>query len=299
VGARVGVIGTGNIGFGMCCNLLNAGFEVTAHDIRPEPLQALREKGASIGSNAGAVGRECPIVFSVVFDYPQNLAILEGPDGLLENMAPGGCIFVCGTISPDHARELAALATARNLRLLDCPVSGGRGGAEAGTLTLMIGGDRNAVEEHRAALEAVSGNIYYMGDVGRGEVAKVVNNLLSAVSIVATAEALLLASKSGVNLKQMYSVIMASTGRSWGFEHRALRMIDRDFDTRGALKLLLKDTGIAMDVANALSLPMPLTSVVRQIFQIAVNQGLGDDDISTVVKVMEQAAGFSLTDAER
>jgi len=299
MGARVGLIGTGNMGFGMCCNLLKAGFEVVAHDVRPEPLQALRERGASIASTPGAVGRECHVVFSVVLDYRQNLAVLEGPDGLLENMASGDCIFVCSTISPGQARELASMAAVRNLRLLDCPISGGREGADAGTLSLMIGGDRSAVEQHRAPLEAVSSNIYYMGDVGAGETAKLVNNLLVAAQVVATAEALLLAGKSGVNLKQMFDVIMTSAGRSWIFEHRALRMIDRDFGTRGALKLLLKDTGIIMDAANALSLPMPLTSVVRQLFLAGVNQGLGEEDDSAAVKVLEQAAGFSLADLKK
>lgn len=294
--ARVGIIGTGNMGFGMSCNLLKAGFEVTAHDLRAEPLRALEERGASIAPSPGAVGRECPVVFSVVMDYPQNLAILEGSDGLLENMSPGGCIFVCSTISPDQIRNLASLATQRRLRLLDCPISGGRESAEAGTLSLMIGGDIEAVEEHRAALEAVSGNIYYVGDLGAGETAKLVNNLLVAVHVVATAEAMLLAGKSGVNLRQMFDIVTNSAGRSWIFEHRALRMVDRDFAARGALRILLKDTGIIMDSASALGLPMPLTSIARQVFQAGVNQGLGDEDDSAVVKVLEGIAAFSLAD---
>ncbi len=294
--ARVGIIGTGNMGFGMSCNLLKAGFELTAHDLRAEPLRALEERGASIAPSPGAVGRQCPVVFSVVMDYPQNLAILEGSDGLLENMSPGGCIFVCSTISPDQIRHLASLATQRRLRLLDCPISGGREGAEAGTLSLMIGGDIKAVEEHRAALEAVSSNIYYVGDVGAGETAKLVNNLLVAVHVVATAEAMLLAGKSGVNLRQMFDIVTSSAGRSWIFEHRALRMVDRDFAARGALRILLKDTGIIMDSASALGLPMPLTSTARQVFQAGVNQGFGDEDDSAVVKVLEGIAEFSLAD---
>jgi L-threonate 2-dehydrogenase len=296
---RVGIIGLGNIGFGMASNLLKAGFQVVACDLRQEVVKALEKKGAVIAANAGAVGKQCSVVFSVVLNYPQNLAILEGPEGLLQSMAAGGTIFVCSTISPAQARELAAKAVKHNLRLLDSPVSGGREGAEAGTLALMVGGSRDALEEHRGVLEAVSGNIYHLGDVGMGETAKAINQVLVAVHDVATAEALLLAGRSGIDLKQMFSIINNSAGGSYMFKWRAMRMVDRDFTSHGALKILLKDTNIVFDLAESLGLPMPLTSIARQMFQAGVNQGLGDEDDAAVVKVLEQMAGFSLADAKK
>ena len=299
MGKRVGIIGLGNIGFGMACNLLKAGFEVVASDIRHERTEAVQKKGATIAASAGAVGRQCSVVFSVVLNYPQNLAILEGPDGLLQNMPAGSTIFVCSTISPAQARELADLATKHNIRLLDSPVSGGREGAEAGTLALMIGGSREALEEHRGVLEAVSGNIYYLRDVGMGETAKAINQVLVAVHGAVTAEALLLAARSGIDLKQMYSIINNSAGGSYMFKWRAMRMIDRDFTPHGVLKILLKDTNIVLNLAESLGLPMPLTSIVRQMFQAGVNQGLGDEDDAAVVKVLEQMAGFSLADVKK
>jgi 3-hydroxyisobutyrate dehydrogenase len=289
----------GNIGFGMACNLLKAGFQVVAGDIRHEVIEAVQEKGAAIASNAGAVGRQCSVVFSVVLDYPQNLAIFEGPEGLLQNMSPGGTIFVCSTISPAQARELADMAAKHNIRLLDSPVSGGREGAEAGTLALMIGGSREAMEEHRGVLEAVSGNIYYLGDVGMGETAKAINQVLVAVHDVVTAEALLLAARSGIDLRQMYSIINNSAGGSYMFKWRAMRMIDRDFTPHGVLKILLKDANIVLNLAESLGLPMPLTNIARQMFQAGVNQGLGDEDDAAVVKVLEQMAGFSLADVKK
>lgn len=295
---KVGVIGAGNMGFGMCLNLMKAGFELFVYDIRPEPLEALKEQGATIVSNPGAVGLECRVVFSVVMDYNQNLAVLQGPDGLLENMPPGGCIFVCSTISPPHARDLASLAAERKLRLLDCPVSGGREGAMAGTLSLMIGGDPGAVEEHRAALEAVSANMYHLGEIGTGEAAKIVNNLLVAVHDVATAEALLLAAKCSIDLKQMFDIISTSAGQSWVFEHRAMRMIERDFTPRGVLKILQKDSNIALETAESHGLVLPLASLARQMFQAGVNQGFEDEDDAAVVKVIEGMADFSLADVK-
>ena len=299
MGKRVGIIGLGNIGFGMACNLLKAGFQVVAYDIRHETVEAVEKKGAAIAANAGAVGRQCSVVLSVVLNYPQNLAVLEGPDGLLQNMPAGGTLFVCSTISPAQARELADLAAKHNIRLLDSPVSGGREGAEAGTLALMIGGSREALEEHRGVLEAVSGNIYHLGDVGMGETAKAINQVLVAVHDAVTAEALLLAARSGIDLKEMYSIINNSAGGSYMFKWRALRMIDRDFTPHGVLKILLKDTNIVLNLAESLGLPMPLTSIVRQMFQAGVNQGLGDEDDAAVVKVLEQMAGFSLADVKK
>jgi len=299
LGKRVGIIGLGNIGFGMACNLLKAGFEVVACDIRHERTEAVEKKGGTIAASAGAVGKQCSVVFSVVLNYPQNLAVLEGPDGLLQNMPAGGTLFVCSTISPAQARELADLAAKHNIRLLDSPVSGGREGAEAGTLALMIGGSREALEDHRGVLEAVSGNIYHLGDVGMGETAKAINQVLVAVHDAVTAEALLLAARSGIDLKEMYSIINNSAGGSYMFKWRALRMIDRDFTPHGVLKILLKDTNIVLNLAESLGLPMPLTSIVRQMFQAGVNQGLGDEDDAAVVKVLEQMAGFSLADVKK
>ena len=261
---KAGVIGLGNMGFGMACNLLRAGFEVIAYDLRPELLEAFRTKGGTRAPDVAAVGRECPLVFSVVLDYPQNLEILEGPAGLLKSMAPGGTVFVCSTLSPAQARDLAARAGRQKIRLLDCPVSGGRAGAEAGTLALMIGGPREALEEHRAALEAVSRKIFHLGDVGAGETAKAVNQVLVAVHYVVTAEALLLAAKSGLDPKQMIEIIGSSEGTSRIFETRGIRMIDRKFEPIGVLKTLVKDTGFVLDTADSLGLPMPLTSIVRQ-----------------------------------
>ena len=125
---RVGVVGAGNIGSGLCRSLLKAGFHVTIHDIRPEPLAALREAGATIAPDPGAVARACSVVFSAVLDTQETLAALQGPSGALQHLSPRGCIFVCSTLSPADVRHLAGLAAERGLRLLDCAVSGSREG---------------------------------------------------------------------------------------------------------------------------------------------------------------------------
>jgi 3-hydroxyisobutyrate dehydrogenase len=162
----------------------------------------------------------------------------------------------------------------------------------------MIGGDAKVLEENRKALEAIGSNIYHMGEVGAGETAKAINQLLVAVHNVAAAEALLLASKSGMNLKQVYDIIKNSAGYSWMFEHRAMRMIERDFKPRGVLRILLKDTNIVADTAQSLGIVLPILSFVRQLFQSGVNAGLGDEDDSAIVKVLEKLNCYELEENE-
>jgi 3-hydroxyisobutyrate dehydrogenase-like beta-hydroxyacid dehydrogenase len=255
---EIGVIGLGNMGYGISTNLLKAGFNVSVYDIRSEPMEKLRGKGAVVVSSVQEMARNCPLVFSVLLDYPQTLDILTGSNGLFDNMEEGGSVFVCSTLSPSQVRELAALAKKRGIHLLDAAISGGSQGAEAGTLTMMIGGDAKVVEENQIALEAISSKIYHMGEVGTGESAKAINQLLVAIHNVAAAEALLLASKSGIPLRQMYDIIKNSAGYSWMFEHRAMRMIERDFKSRGVLRVLLKDTNIVMATAQSLELVLPM-----------------------------------------
>lgn len=294
MGNKVGVVGIGNMGIGIGSNLLKAGFEVMVYDIRPEQLDALREKGADVAPDIPSLAKACRTVFSVLLDYDQNLSVISGSDGLAENMSEGGCIFVCSTISPVQARALAKVADPFGLRLLDSPISGGAEGARAGTLSVMIGGDATAVEENRKALEAIGSNIYHFGDVGAGESAKAINQILVAINNAAVAEAMLLAARSGLDLKEVHNLISNSAGNSWIFQHRAMRMIERDFVPRGVLRILLKDTGIVTDTADDMGLVLPLSNLARQLYQAGVNNGWGDEDDSAVVKVLEQLSQFSV-----
>ena len=248
-----------------------------------------------VASSLGELAQACSVVFSVLLDFKQNLSVLERPEGLVENMKAGGCIFVCSTLAPTQAKELAGIAEKNGIRLLDSPISGGVEGAKAGTLSIMTGGDEKALEEHREALEAMGSNIYHFGGVvGAGETAKSINQLLVAVNNAATAEAMMLAAKAGLDLKKVFNLISNSAGNSWIFQHRAMRMIERDFEPRGVLKILLKDSTIVKDAADSLDLVLPLANIAQQLFQAGVNNGWGDDDDSAVVKVLEKLANFSI-----
>jgi 3-hydroxyisobutyrate dehydrogenase-like beta-hydroxyacid dehydrogenase len=291
---RVGVVGVGNMGFGISSNLLKAGFKVFVYDIRPEPLEAIQKKGAVVASCVKELAQKCPLVFSVLLNYEQNLSVFSGPEGLVENMTEGGCVFVCSTISPKQARTLAEMAEEHGIRFLDAPISGGVEGARAGTLSVMVGGNPSTLEEHRGALEVMGSNIYHFGDVGAGESAKAIVQLLVVVNNVGVAEALLLAAKSGLNLEKVHNLISNSAGDSWIFQHRATRMMKRDFSPRGVLKILLKDVDIVRDAAKSLDLVLPITTLAGQLYRAGVNAGWGDEDDSAILKVLEKLTNYSI-----
>jgi 3-hydroxyisobutyrate dehydrogenase len=159
----------------------------------------------------------------------------------------------------------------------------------------MIGGDAGAVEEHRIALEAISNRCYHMGGVGAGETAKAINQILVSVHNVAAAEAMLLAAKGGLDLRTMYDLIKNSAGDSWMFQHRAMRMIERDFSPRGILGILLKDTKIVNEMAESLDLVLPMVNLAQQLYQAGVNSGWGDEDDAAIVKVLEQLSNYSIS----
>ncbi len=291
---EVGVVGLGNMGFGIASNLLKAGFHVYAYDIRPEPMDQLKQKGAVAVANLCEMAGKCPLVFSVLLDYKQNLDNLTGTNGLFENMEKGSSVFICSTLSPEQVKGLAAAAAKSGVHLLDAPISGGKIGADAGTLSIMIGGDAAVLEENRKALEAIGKNIFHMGGVGAGESAKSINQMLVATNMVATAEAMLLASRNGIDLRKMYDIVKNSDGYSRIFEHRAIRMMERDFKTRGALRILVKDTHIVMESAKSVGIVLPITGLVVQLFQAGLNAGFGDEDDSAIIKILEKLSGYQL-----
>ncbi len=291
---NVGIVGLGNIGMGMAKNLLKAGFKVHAFDLRSEALAELEKLGAVPCDSLKDLAGKCQLVFSVLVNYPQSLSVFSGPDGLVENLAPGSTIFICSTITPDQARSLADMAKAKGIECLDSPVSGGQAGANAGKLALMIGGDEKILQANQKALEAVAANINRFGDVGAGEAAKAINQILVAINLIAAGEAMVLASKCNLDLKKVYDMVSNSGGNSNMFAERAIYMMERDFETRGALSLMLKDTNIVMDAVKSLNLVLPLTDLSNQLFQAGFNNGWGDEDCAAVVKTVEQLSNHTI-----
>ncbi|MEE9399883.1 MAG: NAD(P)-dependent oxidoreductase [Dehalococcoidales bacterium] len=293
---KIGFIGLGSMGKPMAINIAKAKFPITVHDIREEPLAEMKKLGAKIAKNAEEVGRESDTVVVMVLTYPQVKEVVLPPAGVLSGMRSGSTLIITSTISPLDVAEVEKVARQSGVAVIDSPVSGGRIGAEDGTLALMVGADQKVFEDNEEVLKAMGKNIYHVGKVGQGETVKMINQILVAAHQIATAEALVMAKKLGVDLQVLVDVISNSVGDSRIWRLLAPRMIVGDFEAKGAINTMSKDTRLIMDTGVALGVPLLCTSLTYQIFQWAESRGLGKQDITSLITMFEEYAGVKVSE---
>lgn len=292
---RVGFIGLGAMGKGMAHCLARAGFPLTVYDIRPEPLRELATIGAAVVPSAHAVAAASDVLVFMVLNHLQVEEALGGESGALRGLGPGKTVVVMSTVGPHQARHLASLVEPTGAQYLDAPVSGGHERAAAGTLTIMVGGPASVLEAARPVLQAMGSKIFHIGPaVGSGQMLKAINNMLLSIAEVAAAEAMVLGVKAGIDPQLLYDVICTSSGDSWAFRHRMDRLLARDFSTKGALEILVKDLGIVLAAAQELHMPLLLAPVAYQVYQMGMVAGLGREDDAAVAKVIEGLAGVEV-----
>jgi 3-hydroxyisobutyrate dehydrogenase len=261
----VGFIGLGQMGFGMAASLLKAGHDVLAYDIAAEPLARFAARGGRAALHPAQIGAECPSVLIMVVSGAQVDAVLRGPHGLLETMT-AGTVMVCSTIALSELTPIAEHARARGVTVLDCPVSGGVSGAEAGTLTLLCGGEAAAVEAQRPLLEAVGGNVVHLGPLGSGLVGKLANNLIIGVGRLAIGEAFAMARQAGVPLDRLYQALRTCTADSWMLRTLEGPILRGEYPA--ATFLGLKDLTAAVESGRSLQQAMPMTALARELYQL-------------------------------
>ncbi len=290
----VGFVGLGNMGLGMARNIIKAGFPLIGYDVREEPLRAIEEMGGQIGEFPREVSEGARITFVVVLNYPQIERVVLGEHGLQEGVRPGDVIVLMSTISPVQVKEMAQKLGSRKVQILDAPISGGKEGAEAGTLSIIVGGEKGIFDRCLPVFRAMGKNVYHLGPLGSGMSMKLVNNLLVAVNGLAVAEAMVLGKKAGLDPQSILEIIPKSAGDSWMFRNRAPQMVSRDFTCRGELDILVKDLGYILEMGQSLKAPLFLSAVAREIFLLASGMGWGREDDSAVVKAIEKMAGLVL-----
>lgn len=291
----IGFVGLGNMGLGMARNILRAGFPLISYDVREEPLRAIEGMGGQRAKSPREVSERARIAFVVVLNYPQIEQAILGEHGLQEGVKPGDVIVPMSTISPFQVKRLAQNLENRGIQILDAPISGGKEGAEAGTLSIMVGGDKTAFERCLPIFQAMGKNVRHLGDLGSGMAMKLVNNLLVAVNGLAVAEAMTLGKKAGLDPQAILEIIPKSAGDSWMFRNRAPQMVSRDFTCRGELDILVKDLGYILEMGQSVKAPLFLSAVAREVFQIASRMGWGKEDDSAVVKALELLGGKNQT----
>ena len=294
-GIGVAVAGLGSMGLGIAASLLRAGAHVTGFDPGKDRRSAFAELGGEVAVSAGAAAERADVVVSVVVNAEQTEALLFGPDGLVERMAPDGVFVSCATLAPGKARAMAHRLEATGRHYLDAPISGGAQRAADGSLTVMASGSAAAFDRAAHVLDAIAGKVYRLGDAaGQGAAFKMVNQLLAGVHIAAAAEAIAFAANEGLDLQRVYEVITASAGNSWMFQNRVPHMIDGDYTPRSAVDIFVKDLGIVLDMGRSNAFPVPLASAALQLFVMTSAAGMGRDDDASVARLYARIAGLHL-----
>lgn len=294
---KIGFIGTGTMGQPMLANLVKKGFDVVAFDVVPAALDAAVKLGSARARSAGEAAADCDLVVTMLPSSANVEAVYLGPGGIADTAARGRLCVDMSTIDPATSQRVAARLKERGVRFLDAPVSGGVGGAVAGTLAIMVGGDAGDLEEARPALAAMGSNIIHVGAVGAGEVAKLCNNLISGSALIAVAEAFRIGEAFGVDLQILTNVIAKSSGGTWVMEHMhpVPGIVDgaasnRQYAPGFMTDLMAKDLALAVNAAREKRVPVVVAPAAQQLYRLASSHGLGREDFSAVYKFLKPSS---------
>lgn len=284
---QIGFVGIGIMGRGMVKNLLAAGFKVCIWNRTTERMKPLLELGATAGESPSAVAAASDIVITCVSDTPDVVQVITGENGIIYGVKPGSLVIDMSTISPQTTRELAFQLNEKGVSMLDAPISGGSEGAERGTLSIMIGGDKEQVERAMPCFEAMGKTITHVGPQGAGQGVKLVNQILVVVTMLGVSEALLFAEASGVDLEKTLAAVTQGAAGSWMLSNRGPQVIERDWRPGFTIDLQQKDLRLVLEAADQMGVPMLATSTVYQLYRSLQKRGLGLEGNHALVKALE------------
>lgn len=296
---RVGFIGLGVMGSRMAGRLLEAGFNVMVYNRTPEKAAPLVERGARLAVTAAELAGEADVVCTCLSMPDDVIEVYTGEGGVLSAARPGTICLDFTTVGPNTSRFVARRANERGVAYLDAPVSGGPEGAEQGTLTIMVGGDRTAWERARPLLQALGKTVEYLGESGAGSAAKVINQYLVAVHSVAAAEAMVAGVAYGLDAGKLYRLLKESYGDSRMLRRHMERFVlPRQFAPGGAVKYVHKDVRLANELMDEIGLGRRLGMQAEEAFAEAVAAGLADLDMSAVIQPLEQRVKVTVEKTE-
>ncbi|HHX34138.1 MAG TPA: 3-hydroxyisobutyrate dehydrogenase [Gammaproteobacteria bacterium] len=290
---HIGFLGLGNMGGPMASNLLQAGYQLSVFDLSNSAVSELTEKGAQGCDSIQALVAAAPdVLISMLPAAAHVKGVYLGSDGLIEQLSKPTYLIDCSTIDPHSAREVAQVAKDAGHWMLDAPVSGGTAGAQAATLTFMVGGATEDLQQVQPILQAMGKNITHCGASGNGQVAKVANNMLLGISMIGVAEAMALGVALGMDAKVLAGIINTSSGRCWSSEinNPYPDVLENTPASRGysggfGSDLMLKDLGLATEAARLSKQPVMLGAAAQQLYQAFSLQGNGNLDFSAIIKL--------------
>ena len=293
--SKIAFIGLGNMGAPMALNLIKAGHEVAVFDLVAPAMDPVVKAGARGAKSATDAASGAQVVISMLPASQHVESLYLGEEGLLTRIADGALVIDCSTIAPQSARKVALAAAARGLDMVDAPVSGGTGGAVAGTLTFIVGGEPAVFERARPVLEQMGKNIVHAGACGAGQVAKIANNMMLGIQMAGAAEALALGVANGLDPVVLSDIISKSSGRNWAFElyNPWPGVMESAPAARGyaggfGVDLMLKDLGLAAEAAMGSRAVVPLGELARNLYALHSAQGNGKLDFSSIVNLIRK-----------
>ncbi len=293
--ATIGFIGLGNMGAPMAANLVKAGHRVTGFDLVSRAVERLAAKGGAAAASAPAAAAGSEIVITMLPAGPQVRSVYLGADGLLAHARKDALLIDCSTIDVETARAVAAAAAEAGFDMLDAPVSGGVAGAEAATLTFMVGGEEAVFSRAQPILAAMGRTIVHAGPAGNGQAAKICNNMMLGVSMIAVCEAFSLAERLGLEAQTLFDISAKSSGQCWALTSYCpvpgpvpASPANRDYAPGFTAAMMLKDLRLAQQAAGASAAPTPLGAAAANLYQLFVDEGAGRLDFSAIYRFIRK-----------
>ena len=292
---KIAFIGLGNMGGPMAMNLMKAGHTLSAFDLSKDACAKFAADGLPIAASAAATVKDAEVVVSMLPASAHVEGLYLGTDGLLEKIAPGTLVIDSSTIAAATSRKVAEAGAAKGIAVIDAPVSGGTGGAIAGTLTFMVGGSEADLERARPVLEKMGANIFHAGAAGAGQTAKICNNMLLGILMIGTSEAIALGVANGLDPKVLSEIMRRSSGGNWALEkYNPLPGVmeaapaSKGYAGGFGTDLMLKDLGLAQENAAAVRAATPLGGLARNLYAAHSLAGHGALDFSSVIKMVQK-----------
>jgi 3-hydroxyisobutyrate dehydrogenase len=296
--AKVAFIGLGNMGGPMAINLVKAGHTVTAFDLSAAALEQVKSEGAIVAGSAIEAVKEANFIVSMLPAGKHVLSLYLGENGVAPHLSKDALVIDCSTIDADSARKVGAGLAAQGIAFIDAPVSGGVGGAKAGSLTFIVGGDVAHFERAKTVLGNMGKNLFHAGDIGAGQVAKICNNMLLSILMVGTSEALQMGVDNGLDPKVLSDIMLKSSGRNWTLElynpcPDVMPNVPSSNNYQGGfmVDLMAKDLGLALEAALQSSSSTPMGALARSLYVAHQRAGNGKLDFSSIYKLFANKAG--------
>ena len=287
---KIGFIGLGIMGKPMSKNMLKAGYELVVYDINKAAVEEVAGAGATVANSPKEVAAQSDVIITMLPNSPHVKAVVLGENGVIEGVKSGAVVIDMSSIAPLASREIAGKLLEKGVEMLDAPVSGGEPKAIDGTISVMVGGKKEIFDKCYDIMDSMAGSVVYTGSIGAGNTTKLANQIIVALNIAAMSEALVLATKAGVEPELVYQAIRGGLAGSTVLDAKAPLVLDRKFDPGFRIELHIKDLANVLETSHEIGVPLPLTSAVMEIMQALKVDGKSGLDHGGIVQYYEKAA---------